>query len=44
MALAGPILALHSLPLFFAFVGVMAAALVAIGFAKGEPPRWRWGK
>ncbi len=26
------------------FVGVMVAVLVAICYAKGEPPRWRWGE
>lgn len=28
---------------FYAFVTVMVMALVAICYAKGEPPRWRWG-
>lgn len=30
-----------------AFLGstvVLVAALLAVCFAKGEPPRWRWGK
>jgi hypothetical protein len=25
------------------YVLVTAAILIAICFAKGEPPRWRWG-
>jgi hypothetical protein len=29
---------------FYVFMFVMVAAIVAICFAKGEPPRWRWGK
>ena len=29
--------------LFALFVGAMVAVLLAICFAKGEPPRWRWG-
>ena len=34
----------HSAPLAFgACVFVLGAALVAICYAKGEPPRWRWG-
>jgi hypothetical protein len=36
-------LALRSLPLFFLFVAGMSAGLIAICYAKGEPPRWRWG-
>ena len=29
---------------FLAWVFVLAAALFAICWLKGEPPRWRWGK
>jgi hypothetical protein len=36
-------LAPRSLPLFFAFEAVMVAVIFAICYAKGEPPRWRWG-
>ena len=25
------------------FVVITVAALVAVGYVKGEPPRWRWG-
>ena len=39
-----PILALHSMPSFFVFIFGMAGVLIAICWAKGEPPRWRWGK
>ena len=28
---------------FAGFMVIMCAALVAICYAKGEPPRWRWG-
>jgi hypothetical protein len=38
-----PLLALRSRPLFFAFIAIMSAALIAICYLKGEPPRWRWG-
>lgn len=37
------VLAPYSLPLFFAFMAVMVMAIIAICYAKGEPPRWRWG-
>jgi hypothetical protein len=30
--------------LFYLFIAVMCALLLAICYAKGEPPRWRWGK
>lgn len=38
-----PFLASRSLILFYGFVAFMCAVLLAICFAKGEPPRWRWG-
>jgi uncharacterized membrane protein YhaH (DUF805 family) len=44
IVLVAPILALHSMPLFIVFMAGMCAALLAICFAKGEPPKWRWGK
>ena len=28
---------------FLAYVFLITALLVAIGWLKGEPPRWRWG-
>jgi hypothetical protein len=37
-------LAGRSLPLFFAFVVGMVALIIAVCYAKGEPPRWRWGR
>jgi len=30
--------------LFLAIVVVLTAALIAVCWAKGEKPRWRWGK
>jgi hypothetical protein len=39
----GPWLATYSMPLFFVFITIMSAALIAICYVKGEPPRWRWG-
>lgn len=28
---------------FFVYITVLVALLVAVCYAKGEPPRWRWG-
>jgi hypothetical protein len=42
VAVAGPMLALLNWPLFFLYISVMVAALLAICFAKGEPPTRRW--
>lgn len=39
----GIFLAPRSLPLYDLAVAVLCAALVAVAYAKGEPPRWRWG-
>jgi hypothetical protein len=44
LAVLGPILALQSMLFFFAFIALASGALLAICFAKGEPPMWRWGK
>jgi len=33
----------HSIE-FFVYVSVLVAVLIGICYAKGEPPRWRWGK
>lgn len=30
--------------LFVAYLMFLTAVLIAICWAKGEPPRWRWGK
>ena len=38
-----PILALNNWLIFAAFILVMVILLIAICYAKGEPPRWRWG-
>ena len=29
---------------FVVYAAVLCAALVAVCYLKGEPPRWRWGK
>lgn len=29
--------------LFALWIAVLVGVLIAIGCAKGEPPRWRWG-
>jgi hypothetical protein len=39
-----PLLARYSMPLFVVFMVLMSAVLIAVCYAKGEPPRWRWGK
>jgi hypothetical protein len=36
-------LAPRNLAMFFVFQAVMVAAIIAICYAKGEPPHWRWG-
>jgi hypothetical protein len=36
-------LAPRSLLLYYLALAAMCAALVGIAYAKGEPPRWRWG-
>lgn len=30
--------------IYFAYATALTAALIAICWLKGEPPRWRWGK
>ena len=32
------------LGLHLAYVAALSAALVAVCYAKGEPPQWRWGR
>jgi len=39
----GAVLLARDVAYVLAFVALMAGALIAIGYAKGEPPRWRWG-
>jgi len=34
----------RSLPWFFLFCSVIVAVLISVCYAKGEPPRWRWGE
>ncbi len=29
--------------LYFGYVGVLTALLIAVCWLKGEPPSWRWG-
>ena len=44
VAAVTPFVQPHEHPLLFGlFMLVMLAVMVAIGYAKGEPPRWRWG-
>jgi hypothetical protein len=44
LVIAGAILLAKQIGLFVGFIMVMGAILFAICRAKGEPPRWRWGK
>ncbi len=39
-----PLLAVRHWYEFAGFVAAMTAVLVAICYAKGEKPRWRWGE
>lgn len=43
MALA-PVVVRHGIVWLYVFMVPMMAVLFAICYAKGEPPRWRWGK
>lgn len=36
-------LAARNLALYYVFLALMTVVLLAIVYAKGEPPRWRWG-
>ena len=38
-----PWLAKRSMPLFIVFQLVTVTGIIAICYAKGEPPSWRWG-
>jgi lipoprotein signal peptidase len=29
---------------FVAYTAILSGALIAVCYATGEPPRWRWGK
>jgi hypothetical protein len=44
MIAAGPLLVSRSRQLFGGFAVLMLALLIAIAYARGERPRWRWGK
>ena len=37
------VLAPHHMTAYLVFAAVMCAVIIAICYAKGEPPRWRWG-
>ncbi len=37
-------LAPHSPLLFCLFLAIMLVVLLLVCYAKGEPPRWRWGR
>lgn len=39
----GILLAPHHLALFYAVTLISGGLLIAICYAKGEPPKWRWG-
>jgi uncharacterized membrane protein YhaH (DUF805 family) len=39
-----PLLAARNITLFYLFIVGMAAAIIAVCYVKGEPPRWRWGE
>jgi hypothetical protein len=43
LIVVSPWLAERNIGLFFAFIALMSAAIIAICYIKGEPPRWRWG-
>ena len=43
LASVGPFIMLRSGMGYIAFIIVMVAILLAICYAKGERPRWRWG-
>jgi len=40
----GILVAPRSLPLYIACSAATAGVLIAVCYAKGEPPRWRWGE
>ena len=44
LTIAGAILLATRTGLFIGFIVVMSAIMLAVCWAKGEPPRWRWGK
>lgn len=43
LAVGAALMISHGLPVYLLFICGMSAILIAICFAKGEPPRWRWG-
>jgi hypothetical protein len=43
-ALRGGVPIGRAMPLFLLWIAILSGGLIAIGYATGEPPRWRWGK
>jgi hypothetical protein len=41
--IANALLLSHNITLFVLLTVALSAVLFAICYAKGEPPRWRWG-
>lgn len=41
--IAGLTLASSHLILYFITIAILVCVLIAICYAKGEPPKWRWG-
>jgi uncharacterized membrane protein YhaH (DUF805 family) len=39
----GSWIATRSMVGYFVFIAVMVTVIVGVCYAKGEPPRWRWG-
>jgi len=44
LVVVGVFFATGKLELFIGFTFAWAAVLLVVCLAKGEPPRWRWGK
>lgn len=44
VAITGAILLAKQIGVFIGFMVVMSAIMLGVCWAKGEPPRWRWGK
>jgi hypothetical protein len=39
-----PWLSTENPELYYVFLALMFGAIISICWAKGEPPKWRWGK
>ena len=44
LVIGGAFLFAKRIGIFIPYVLILGAALTVIGWLKGEPPRWRWGK